>query len=112
VCTIVLSHTLQTNAIFNIQFTVMVGICVHTLSKKGTKAVMGLYLFKRYILYPKAAYWYLSGILAPKMYILPPKIDILAHEMDILAPKMYILTLKIYILVPKMDMLPPKMSIL
>jgi len=47
-------------------------------------------------LYPKAAYLYLSGTLAPEMYILAPHMDI-AQEMDILAPKMYIL--------------PPKMSI-
>jgi len=37
-------------------------IMTYTLRKKGTKAVTGaVYLFKRYLLHPKAAYWYLSG---------------------------------------------------
>jgi len=42
------------------------------------------------LLCPKDTYCYLSGILAPKMYILVPK-------MDIFAPEMYTLTLKMYI---------------
>jgi len=40
------------------------------------------------------------------MYILPPKMDILAHEMDILTPKMYILSPKLDILAHEMDIAP------
>jgi len=85
---------------------------IHSQKKRYKSCHWGCTFSKGTVLYPKAAYWYLSGtlapemyILAPKMYILVPKMYILPHEMYILAPEMYILPPKMYILTPKMYIL-------
>jgi len=87
---------------------------IHSQKKRYKSCHWGCTFSKGTVLYPKAAYWYLSGtlapemyILAPKMYILVPKMYILPHEMYI-APEMYILPPKMYILTPKMYILIPK----
>jgi len=53
---------------------------------------------------------HIGTFVAPKMYILTLKINILAPKMYILAPKMYILAPNMYILTTKIYILAPKMD--
>jgi len=88
-------------------------VLLHPQKKRYKSCHWGCTFSKGTLLYPKAAYWYLSGtLLANEMYILAPKMYILAHEMDILPPKMDILAHEMYMLAPKMYILGPKMYIL
>jgi len=65
-------------------------IIIHSQKERYKSCHWGCTFSKGTLLHPKAAYWYLSGTLTPKMDILalkidllPPKKDILAHEIDI-----------------------------
>jgi len=63
---------------------------IHSQKKRYKSCHWGCTLSKDKLLYPKAAYWYLSGTYQHLICALGPK-------MEILAPEMYTLTLKMYI---------------